>query len=151
MDNQNKIGINKNYDEVNLLFCKIDLLENDLSDNINCFKKILDEDPKNIYLLISKVYIKLIIQNAEKEIWFLCKYCQDNTIIKLNKKIKILEDRNKQINNIVNNGIVFNGNVSVGILNRLMQKLCSEEKINNIISDNKCLTKQYYLKNEIFW
>ena len=129
------------------LFDEIDLLEQELETDVNLFKNLLNEDLNNnkLKLLIQKICIKKCIQNSEIYIFYICQNKNYDCISKLSKKIEILKLRNLKVKKIIYDEKYF-GKLSYGVLNRLISTLATEEKIKEITSNNKILTKNYYMK-----
>ena len=129
------------------LFDEIDLLEQELETDVNLFKNLLNEDLNNnkLKLLIQKICIKKCIQNSEISISYTCQNKNYDYILKLSKKIEILKLRNLKVKKIIYDEKYF-GKLSYGVLNRLISTLATEEKIKEITSNNKILTKSYYMK-----
>ena len=96
-------------------------------------------------LLIQKICIKKCIQNSEISIFYICQNKNYDCISKLSKKIEILKLRNLKVKKIIYDEKYF-GKLSYGVLNRLISTLATEEKIKEITSNNKILTKSYYMK-----
>lgn len=129
------------------LFDEIDLLEQELETDVNLFKNLLNEDLNNnkLKLLIQKICIKKCIQNSEISISYIWQKKNYDYISKLSKKIEILKLRNLKVKKIIYDEKYF-GKLSYGVLNRLISTLATEEKIKEITSNNKILTKNYYMK-----
>ena len=129
------------------LFDEIDLIEKELETDLNLFKNLLNEDLNNnkLKLLIQKICIKKCIQNSEISISYICQNKNYDYISKLSKKIEILKLRNLKVKKIIYDEKYF-GKLSYGVLNRLISTLATEEKIKEITSNNKILTKSYYMK-----
>ena len=62
-----------------------------------------------------------------------------------NKKIICDSQEKLKIKKIIYDEKYF-GKLSYGVLNRLISTLATEEKIKEITSNNKILTKNYYMK-----